>query len=225
MDALMSDDELVMPPALEPYEVDFAANLRRWRSDYTDRRTVPWQLLREAESLVNQGVAEAAAFYAGQLVEVGRRAAMVDELMKERDVLLAELENGRTIYQSTKAADTEGLVSITVARGISGWTIADLEEAAYRLRCGGGEDDTPVDIDVHSAKAVVPAPNLIPLHTRRESPLLRPDLDIVDRNDSHWLGLWSALARIFDVMSRPAFWAALVVGVVMTIAILGLTVA
>lgn len=166
-------------PVVVPFEGVDSLAIEKWRGTYKDRRSVNHMLLRDAEALITAGVSEAAAWYGGQLaLEREQRIACAESLVlarDARDAAVLELREGRKLYQTTDRTADEGLVAITVARGISGWTVADLEEAAYRLRCGGAEDETPVEMDQHAAKAVVPAPNLIPLSTRKVSPLRTPE--------------------------------------------------
>lgn len=172
----MTDNPAEKPMVLVPFPGVPTDDLERWRTRYTGRRTVPHELLVEAEALVEAGVAQAAAFYAGQLATSQQMLTAAQDSLERAREEAERLRGERSLHESRRPAqrptgfEQEGLVELTVARGVPGWTIADLEEAAYRLRCAGGDDDTRVDMSNTAATSIVPYPGSVPLSVAPQRP-------------------------------------------------------
>lgn len=158
-----------------------AERLAEWRQTYTDRRTIPWEMLKAAEAILEWGVrdAERSANVAVHRAEAKLEEAHaetervresltsnIETLRKHRDMLQRQIDEKRTIAETRSKEGDE--VRVQIARpDWKGWQIADLEEIAYRLRCGGAVDETPVKIDSREASALVPAPDLVKLESPR----------------------------------------------------------
>lgn len=172
----MTEKPAEKPTVLVPFPGAPTEDLERWRARYTGRRTVPHELLVEAEALVEAGVAQAAAFYAGQLVTSQQMLTAAQDSLERAREEAERLRGERALHESRRPAqrptgfEEEGLVELTVARGVPGWTVGDLEEAAFRLRCAGGTDDTRVDMSNTAAVAIVPSPSSIPLTVAPQRP-------------------------------------------------------
>lgn len=162
--------------ALVPFPGVPTADLDRWRDRYVGRRTVPYEMLTEARALVEAGVGQASAFYAGQLATSQQMLVAAQDSLERARLEAEALRGERALHETRRPAqrptgfEQEGLVELTVARGLPGWTIADLEEAAYRLRCAGGTDDTRVDMSNTSATSIVPFPGSVPLSVAPQRP-------------------------------------------------------
>ena len=158
-----------------------AERLAEWRQTYTDRRTVPWQMLEAAERVLEWGLRDAerganiaVARAEGKLEEAHAETERVREsltkqietLREHRDMLQRQIDKKRTIAE-TRSQEGEQ-VRVQIGReGWNGWQIADIEEIAYRLRCGGAVDETPLKINDREASALVPAPDLVKLESPR----------------------------------------------------------
>ena len=169
----------------------FDARLARCVSNYADRRTIQAHMVRDIAELAYGYVAE-------QLASVDRERAMereaqvaklegvIQRLEEHQKVLRSTnarltkaldeaLDEKRTIREEREAARGDGDTQVTIRTDHHGWTVAHLEEVAYRLRSGGAVDDTPVDVDQHRAVADVPAPNTVTLGVPSQSPVMRLD--------------------------------------------------
>lgn len=162
---------------LHPDDHDpIAERLDAWADEYRGRRTVPGQMLDDARDLVRA----AASYHARRArAELAAQAhahdTTVDRLERQADHLRDLLTAARKVQTEQQALVAEKTrlreereqhdheVQVTIGRTLGGWRVADLEEVAYRLRAGGAVDDTPVEMSTHTAKAKVPAPNLVPL--------------------------------------------------------------
>ncbi len=150
--------------------------LADWRASYTDRRTIPRQMVDEADLLIRTAVR--AAQYASTVALEQQRVAHQEEVTRlERSLDLArrtaaEAHRIRTEHEALVAEkvrlreerEQDGEeVTVKMTRTLGGWVLGDLEEIAYRLRCGGAVDDTALEWRQHTISANVPAPNLVPL--------------------------------------------------------------
>lgn len=163
----------------------FEARLARALEEHAGSRTIKAQLVRDVAELALGRVAELQAQHAIALeAQAAAHAAALERVEKSRDEWRElcqsaneRLDERRTIRQELEqsAGDTDARVTIT--NGYVGWTVAGLEEIAYRLRTGGAGDDTPVEVDKARAVAMVPAPNLVQLDASPKAvPHLAPPL-------------------------------------------------
>ncbi|WP_067428494.1 hypothetical protein [Nocardioides jensenii] len=178
----------------EPVIDPFARQLELFRERFANRRTVPWEMFRAAEDLV-RGSAE----YHRIQLDVSREehqaeiTRLREEHEKRMDVLRSTLEaqrstnnlleqqaqERRSLYEARRSTGPEG-AEVTIRRDdyLKSWRLQDLEEIAFRLRCGGATDDTAVDMASNRAVAVVPAPNMVTLEHRPAPPERRAPLTI-----------------------------------------------
>jgi hypothetical protein len=136
---------------------------------YEGRRTIQASMVREMLDLLEDRVTEVeqqhadrlAGLQAAHLAQVTLLEERVETYKARSQQLGAALEEKRTLREARERAGEE--VQVTIDRSLGGWTVADLEEVAYRLRCGGAVDDTPVKVTDWAASALVPAPDLVRL--------------------------------------------------------------
>lgn len=171
-------------------DLTFEARLARALEEHAGSRTIKAQLIRDVAELALGRVAELQAQHAAELEALAERhagqlegqasahEARVARLEKSRDdwqqlcqSAQARLDERRTIRQELEQSAGADDCKVTIATDYHGWTVAGLEEIAYRLRTGGASDETPVDVSGSRAVAMVPAPNLVQLDA---SPKARP---------------------------------------------------
>lgn len=156
--------------------------LAGWRESYTGRRTVPEQMVRELESIVETAFWVQRSNHEDELRRVRQECHedLRKELAKKRSEItrLQGLCDSRreTIETQQKTLEAyqaplkekrkldEDTVRITIDQRLGGWEVGDLEDIAYRLRSGGATDHTPIDWQTSAIHCNVPAPNLVPLH-------------------------------------------------------------
>lgn len=160
----------------------FDARLKRCVEGYAGRRTIHADMVRNIAELAYGYVAERlAAADQEQTVEreaqVAKFEGVIERLEKhlatvreQRDFYQQRCDEKRTIREEREAARGDGDTQVTISTGYEGWTVAMLEEIAYRLRSGGAVDDTPVDLDNRRAIADVPAPNTVTLEAPSREP-------------------------------------------------------
>lgn len=160
----------------------FEARLARTLEEHAGSRTIRAQMIRDVAELALGRVAELQAQHAAELDALAQRhagalegqafthEARVARLEKDRDdwqqlcqSAQKRLDEKRTIRQELEQAAGADDCKVIIATDYHGWTVAGLEEIAYRLRTGGAGDDTPVDVRGSRAVAMVPAPNLVQL--------------------------------------------------------------
>jgi hypothetical protein len=112
-----------------------------------------------------------------------------------RDQTIERLTEDRKLQEARQAEGDE--VRVRIDRALGGWTVADLEEVAYRLRCGGAADDTLIKWAEYSVSALVPAPDLVTLS--RPRPVVPAITYVPAPPETHppmptslsvWLGTW-----------------------------------
>lgn len=156
----------------------FTWKLERTLANYAGRRSIQSHMIREVAELAYGHVAEvvnprdtACDEQLQRLVGVIERLEDRVEVYRGRTVQLEEaLSEKRTIREEREAAREEGETDVVISNGYVGWTVAGLEEIAYRLRSGGAIDDTPVEVSQSHARASVPAPNVVTLDHRPKEP-------------------------------------------------------
>jgi hypothetical protein len=152
------------------------------RQRYRDKRTLGYRLADDCVAMATAAIVEDRARCEAQLELAARyhqgTRDLADTLKRRIDQLEGWRELKETRSSAAKVTGYEDPGQVHVALGREGpnrtWTVADLEEVAYRLRCGGAVDDTPVSGVLNTISATVPAPNLVHLHqlSERSSPLL-----------------------------------------------------
>lgn len=144
--------------------------LEHLRRRYEGTRSTARVAIAEAIELAGQAIRDAelveAARADGRIAEAERwrerEQSYLETYRKRVRQLEDELAEKRRLREEREESGNE--VQVKIARGLGGaWTIADLEEIVYRLRCGGGTDDTPVKVTEYTATANVVAPELVPL--------------------------------------------------------------
>lgn len=150
--------------------------LERLRDEYTNRRSVPRSLLDRAVQIVESSWLELQARHEMQLAEADRQHAAQVARLEARatraEDRVRELEAMRTnLRESRETIDDGVLVKITAPRTATWrgetsdiprpWTLGELETVAYRLRLGGGTDDTEVRIKHQHTEATIPYPELV----------------------------------------------------------------
>lgn len=154
----------------DPWDT-FANRLEVTLRNYADRRTIQAHMIRDVAELAYGYVDEQlAAPQAERDAQVQRLVGVIERLERRTEIyqtrtkqLERALSEKRTIREEREAARQDAETDVTISNGYGGWTVAGLEEIAYRLRSGGAVDDTPVEIDKSRAVASVPAPNMVTL--------------------------------------------------------------
>lgn len=150
-------------------------------------RQVVEQAIKLADELVHDAEVAAEARADGRIEQAERQVEQhrhtADVLRTRTRQLEEQLAEKRRLYEERQESGEE--VQVKIGRSLGGsWTIGDLEEIIYRLRCGGGTDDTPVTVNDYTATAKVVAPNLVPLvrpDAGKVDREIRPDMDIVEK--------------------------------------------
>ncbi len=163
------------------------AQLRDFRERYTNRRTVPWQLLDEAERLVAASVEYQRLRYDLSLLtlreEHERTLVQLRDRVESQDQRIQrqaqQLEEKRALAEARRAAQGDQVEVTIRSDGYQDWCVADLEEIAYRLRCGGATDTTHVSMESNRAVALVPVPELVKLD-RPQLPTSQTNRGIVE---------------------------------------------
>lgn len=155
--------------------------LERWRRQFTDRRTIPAQMLDEAHALVLAAISEQAAEHRGQLEMLEEQHARELERAGQRETRLREraerAEAAEKAYrtQQTNLREQRETVDDGVQVRISAptfrsygdrdmvrpWTLGELDQVLYRLRSAGAGDDTEVRFARERVEACVPFPEMV----------------------------------------------------------------
>ena len=166
--------------------------LERLRDEYGNRRTVTRQMLDQAVRLVESTTLELQARHEMQLAEADRQHQWQLDRVERRATVaedrVRQLEAMRTNLRESREAIEEGvLVKITSPRAVNWrgeesemsrpWTLAELETVVYRLRVGGGTDDTEVRIKRDHTEATIPYPELVLEAPTTKSP---PEIESAD---------------------------------------------
>jgi len=160
---------------------DAMADLEAWRSRYSNRRTIAYAMLDEVYALANEAIAlaeaKAEARADGRIAELERQREREQSYLETYRTRVRQLEDEvaekRRLREEREQSGDE--VQVHIGRSLGGsWLVSDLEEIAYRLRCGGATDDTPVKVTEYTATAKVVAPELVPLSRPSERPALMP---------------------------------------------------
>jgi hypothetical protein len=118
------------------------------------------------ETEIEDAARERADAYAkGRIAQAEREAQKARADAKEdRESYEAILDAYNNQRQVKETRDSDGeKVSIRISNGVNLWSVANLEEVAYRLRLAGADDDTPITLDRTTVAAKVPDPNMITL--------------------------------------------------------------
>lgn len=150
------------------------------RINYTGRRPVADTLLGEFDAILDNADAEMleiikakehdiALEYEGRIRQAEKReddARNLAEKFRVNNEALREAAREKRVLREARKRDGSD-VEVTIGREYdSSWTIADLEEIAYRLRAAGGTDDTEVKSTTQTFTASVPDPNVVTLGKR-----------------------------------------------------------
>lgn len=138
------------------------ALLAEWRTKYENRRTVPAEMIQALEDIVDAALKTQRVEH---MVEVAR-------VQQTAHTFMAALEKRDEELKETRHLSEDHEVKVVIQQRAGGWRLADLEEVAYRLRCGGGTDDTPVKWQEYSISARVVAPNLVSLERPESAPVV-----------------------------------------------------
>jgi hypothetical protein len=149
----------------------YDARLTALLEEYAGRRSAAAELVRQVADLAVGHAAEADRNARALIVTLNTRQDMaieslerqLDQAREHNRTLQAQLDDKRRLVEERKAATSGEEVQVTIGHSLGSWQVADLEEVAYRLRCGGAVDETPVKVTEWAAAALVPAPNLVPL--------------------------------------------------------------
>lgn len=133
-----------------PYELQLAVVLDR----YAHRRTVAANMVRDVAELAVGRVAEVevlherhtAALTAAHEAEVARLRTHIDGLVEQRDQLAAQVREGRSLSESRHGFEDKVVCTFHNGSPMSIWSPAQLEEVAYRVRVGGGDDDHAIHV-------------------------------------------------------------------------------
>ena len=148
--------------------------LEEFRDEYSNRRTVPYELLTHAIALVEASGRYHAATLDRVRAEYEERLRVVKNTVEVQKDVIDRLEaaTGAGLSEERQRAIGKdggglGLVEVTFRRDPlrARWWVSDLEEVAFRVRNAGGTDDTPVELREHSIAARVPDANQITLAT------------------------------------------------------------
>lgn len=167
----------------DPKRDPIAEQLAEWRERFTNRRTVPWEMLELAEAMIRAAAEHHRHQYEVALATLREEHAARVEVLQSTidgqsstiDSLKRQAEERRSLNEARRDAG-DGDAEVTIRRDdhLKAWRLSDLEEIAFRLRCGGATDDTPVDMASNRAIAVVPVPNLVTLEHRPTQRELQP---------------------------------------------------
>lgn len=127
------------------------------------------QILDIAEETMAKKISEAEhdaeMRHEGRLQQAVKReddARNLAESMRQEVVRLREVLADKRALQEEREREGDD-VKVSIDRGVGGWTVADIEEIAYRLRGGGAVDDTPVHLSTTRVVSHVPDPNVVTL--------------------------------------------------------------
>lgn len=201
---------------------DAMQRLEGLRRRYENTRSAARVAIAEAIGLAEQAIHDA------ELAEAARADGRIAEAERWREREQSYLETYRTRVRQLEGAlaekrqlheereETGEEVQVKIGRGLGGaWTVGDLEEVIYRLRCGGGTDATPVKITDYTATAKVVAPELVPLvrpseaKADRTPPTFAPDMDIVAKpfpNPDRAIVLAALAVMVLFVLFEVARW-------------------
>lgn len=98
---------------------------------------------------------------------------LAEEFRVNNEALREANEQRRVLREARKRDGSDVEVTIDREYG-SFWTIADIEEIAYRLRAAGGTDDTEVKSTTRTFSASVPDPNVVTLGKREVAVAAEP---------------------------------------------------
>lgn len=159
---------------------------------YRDKRSVAYRLLGEVLEVARSAVAEAEGRADGRIVEVERYHQSTKDLADVLRRRVAQLEDQRRLVDDRfEHGPDAAQVSIRHALNDGqGWTVAELEEVAYRVRTGGGTDETRVKVTDSHAVAVVPAPYMVDLSIGPSRPAGLPDPVVPDHGPRRSVLAW-----------------------------------
>ena len=176
--------------------------IRAWRDRYTNRRTIAWQMLNDAEMLVRDAVTRELEQerrqaktererdldrreHAVELAE-GRHGQQEDRLRRqvaEAEAKIASLSPRQALMREERETIEDGtvvrlLAPTTPSYGDKSsprpWMLGELDDVLHRLRMGGADEHTEVRFRRDVIEACVPFPEFaLPLHPSRDDP--QPD--------------------------------------------------
>lgn len=129
--------------------------------------------------------------YQGRLEQSVRREDdarnLAESFRAHNEALRKANEEKRFLREARKRDGSDVEVTIDREYG-SFWTIADIEEIAYRLRAAGGTDDTEVKSTTQTFTASVPDPNVVTLGRSTHGDIEESLAEVVEER---WRRIWS----------------------------------
>lgn len=188
-------------------------DLQYMRIRYKGRRPAAETLLNEFDLLLDDAEVEISKVvsekehdidmqYSGRLKQAEKREddarGIAVAIRKENESLRRVLE-GKRVLKEERERDGDD-VKVTIERGVGGWSVADIEEIAYRLRAGGATDETEVHLSTTRVAAHVPDPNVVTLGGGRE--IERPHPATMTA-EAGWPWNWARIRLAFYLIGSP----------------------
>lgn len=153
---------------MNPYHEQF----ERLREAYSQRRGLVPEMLEEARGILEQaiqyerGLCQAAV--AQMQSEADRQIKLTYAAQRQTEKALEEYRSRESLFETR--AKSGDLVKVKMDKHRDQWTVADIEEVAYRLRMGGATDDSPVKLESGYMLGLVPDADLVKLDLYNREP-------------------------------------------------------
>lgn len=151
-------------------ENPYYEQLERLRDAYSQRRGLVPEMLYEAEKIMGAALEYKDAQCQGRVDEAHRETDRQTKWRLDAEERLREAQQQIRSDHELREYRTQDGVSAKVAFSLPGhWQVSHLEEIAYRLRCGGATDDSPVKIDNGQIRGWVPDASVVRLDLTKQS--------------------------------------------------------
>lgn len=180
------------------------------RTRYGKSRPAAKTLLDEFDSILDDAEVEMAKVisekehdiemrYQGRLEQAEKREDAAVDRYTEKRAEVIDLQHkleGKRALKEERARDGE-MVRVAFDRP-SGfdWTLADIEEMAYRMRLGGADDETVVNTASHEVSTWVPDPNMVRLGLK-----VQEEPEAEKRKPFAW---WPQVRLAFYMIAAPS---------------------
>lgn len=160
---------------MNPYHEQF----EQLRDAYSQRRGLVPEMLGEADRVLQQaiqyerGLCDAAVAQARS--EADRQVKLRIDAQRRAEKAIEHFSSQTSLFETR--AKSGDLVKVKMDKHRDQWTVADIEEVAYRLRMGGATDDSPVKLESGYMLGLVPDATLVKLDLyNREPATLESDM-------------------------------------------------
>lgn len=153
---------------MNPYHEQF----ERLREAYSQRRGLVPEMLEEADRVLQAAIeyerAQCEAEVTQARSEIDRQVKLRFDAQRQTEKAIEAYSSQTSLFETrTKSGD---LVKVKMDKHRDQWTVADIEEVAYRLRMGGATDDSPIKLESGYMIGLVPDATMVKLDLYNKEP-------------------------------------------------------